>query len=466
MSNTNLWSDLYQQHQDQNVHQQALTYALEYLKGLRDQRVFPSTEALNRLSELDEPMPVQPNDPTTVLRQLHEIGSPTTVLHGNGRYFGFVNGGVLPSAMAARWLADAWDQNGALHVLSPITATLEQLCERWMVDLLGLPAGTAAGFVSGTSVASLCGMVAGRNALLKRKGWDVSEQGLFGAPPIRVVISQQAHSTVRKALSILGIGQRNIEWVSPDAQGRFDPQAMPTLDDNTLLILQAGNVNSGAFDDFVTLCGKAREVGAWVHVDGAFGLWAAACEQTKYLTAGVDLADSWSVDAHKTLNVAYDNGIILCKDRSALVSALQATGDYIQFSENRDAMLYGPEMSRRARGIELWAALKTLGRTGVDALVKQLCDHAQTFSHALPQHGFRVLNDVVFNQVMVVCESPDITTATLKNIQASGECWCGGSQWQGEPVIRISVCAWMTTSDDVAHTVATFVKAREQAQQT
>jgi glutamate/tyrosine decarboxylase-like PLP-dependent enzyme len=458
-----LTQQLRQQNQAHQLHEQAAAYAYDYLTHISDRRVFPSAEALAQLATLDELLPDQPHDPAAILRLLHEVGSPATVAQGGGRYFGFVNGNIIPTALAARWLADAWDQNAALHVMSPIAAKLEHLCEQWLVDLLGLPTGTAAGFVSGTSVATLCGMLAGRNALLQRRGWDVNEQGLFGAPPIRVVMSEQAHGTVRKALAILGIGRGSIEWIPADAQGRMDPARLPPLDDNSLLLLQAGNVNTGAFDAFVPICSAAQEAGAWVHIDGAFGLWAAASAQTRHLTEGIALADSWSVDAHKTLNAPYDSGIVLCKDQTALVNAMQASGSYMQFSSGRDGMLYGLEMSRRARGIELWALLKSLGRSGVDALIGQLCGHAQHFGQALRAEGFRVLNEVVFNQVLVACDSPAQTQATLQHIQSSGECWCGGSQWQGEPVIRISVCSWATTREDVERSVRAFVAARAAA---
>lgn len=439
----------------------AAQYAHDYLDNVDDRRVFPSAESLAQLTQFDEPFPQHSSDDLAILASLHEKGSPTTVAQGGGRYFGFVNGGIFPVALAARWLADTWDQNAALHTTSPIAAKLEQVCETWIVDLLGLPLGTAAGFVTGTSTATMCGLLVGRNQLLLQQGWDVKECGLFGAPPIRVVMSEQAHGTVTKALGIIGIGRSQIERIPADAQGRFDASKCPRLDSNTLLILQAGNVNTGAFDDFVTLCGKANEAGAWVHVDGAFGLWAAGCEGTKHLTKGVSSADSWSLDPHKTLNAPYDSGIILCKDRAAMIGALQASGSYIQYGDERDGMLYTPEMSRRARGVELWALLKSLGREGVDRLVAQLCARAKLFAHELDRHGFRILNDVVFNQVLVACDTPDMTTKTLKQVQEDGVCWCGGSQWNGDPAIRISVCSYVTTEEDVMRSVQAFVAARD-----
>lgn len=459
-----LWETHQQHNRDKAIYQQVLDYARDYLDTVRERNVYPADADIARLSELDELMPDYPMESSAVLQLLHDIGSPTTVAQGGGRYFGFVNGGVIPASLAARILADVWDQNAGLYVISPVSATLESLCERWIVDLMGLPDGTAAGFVSGTSTATMVGLLTGRNALLKQQGWDVSEQGLFGAPPIRVVMGEQAHGTVRKALQIIGIGNAQIEWIPADEQGRFSAEHLPELDNNTLVILQAGNVNSGAFDPFTEVCTKANQAGAWVHIDGAFGLWATASTPTQYLTEGIELADSWSVDGHKTLNTPYDSGIVLCKDRPAMVSALQATGSYIQFSEHRDAMLYVPEMSRRARGVEMWALLKTLGRSGVDTMIAQLCDRAKLFAELLPQYGFRILNDVVFNQVIVVCDTPELTQATLTQIQKDGVCWCGGSQWQGEPIIRISVCSWATTEEDVRLSVDAFANAYKAVQ--
>ena len=458
-----LWQQLNAEHVSRNAYRLALEYGSKYLDTLAERRVFPEAEALAALELFDEPLQDQPLAAQDVLKQLHDLGAPATTAQGGGRYFGFVNGGVLPAALGARLMADFWDQNAALQVMSPIAAKLEAICENWLVDLLDLPRGSAAGLVSGTSAATLCGLLAGRNALLRRHGWDVNAQGLFGAPMLRAVISDGAHITVRKTLAILGIGSEQIEMVPADQQGRFDVSQMPPLDDRTLLILQAGNVNSGAFDSFVPLCNAARKAGAWVHIDGAFGLWARACQSTAHLTAGVDLADSWSVDAHKTLNSPYDCGIIICRDRQALAGALQASDSYLQFGEGRDGMLYTLEMSRRARGVELWAALKSLGRTGIDQLVAQLCGRARQFVGELSMQGFRIHNEVVFNQVLVACDSPELTTRTLELIQGGGECWCGASPWQGEMVIRISVCSWATTEEDVQRSVAAFVAARAQA---
>ncbi|MDJ0956275.1 MAG: aminotransferase class V-fold PLP-dependent enzyme [Arenicellales bacterium] len=444
--------------------QQAHEYALDYINSIQDRPVYPNASDIAKLGQFDEPLPERSCEPSELLAALHGIGSPATVAQTGGRYFGFVNGGVQPAALGAKWLADAWDQNPALYVMSPTVSQLEQVCERWLIELFDLPDNTALGLVGGSSISILCGVAAARNELLRRQDWDVNANGLFGAPEIRVVVGEQAHATVFKALSLLGLGKERVELVPADEQGRMLARALPVLDDRSLVITQAGNVNSGAFDPFDEICESAKSANAWVHVDGAFGLWAGGSSSKSHLYTGASKADSWSVDAHKTLNAPYDCGIILCRHRDTLVSAMQATASYIQWSENRDGMLFTPDMSRRARAVELWATLKSLGKNGIATLVEQLCDRAQEFAEKLRLKGFRILNDVVFNQVLVACDHPQLTSATLENIQKSGECWCGGTMWQEQPVIRISVCSWQTTTKDVERTVNTFVESRIRAQ--
>jgi glutamate/tyrosine decarboxylase-like PLP-dependent enzyme len=417
-----LQEEMYSQIQSRELFEQAKSYAYSYIDSVFDRKVYPTDDAIKTLSAFDEPFPTVPSNPAKALRLLHEYGSPATVAQIGGRYFGFVNGSSVPTALAARWLSDVWDQNAALYVISPITSKLETICEKWLIELLELPTGTAAGFVSGTSTATLCGLAAGCNELLKRQGWDVNADGLFGAPNLRVVVGEQAHATVFKALAVLGLGQSRVEIVPTDDQGRMIADQLPTLDGHCLVIAQAGNVNSGAFDPIDEICNRARQANAWVHIDGAFGLWAAGSRNKKHLTKGIEKADSWSVDAHKTLNAPYDCGIILCRHREVLVAAMQATASYILYSEHRDGMHYAPEMSRRARGVELWAMLKSLGKEGVEELVDGLCDHAKQCAEGLRANGFRILNDVVFNQVLVACDTPEHTKATLENIQKSGEC--------------------------------------------
>ncbi len=437
--------------------------ALAYMNAVADRAVFPSKTALEALSEFREALPEGPGDPGAILDLLHRRGSPATVAQTGGRYFGFVNGGVLPVALAAKWLADSWDQNAALYVISPVASVLETVCEVWLVDLLGLPPGTAAGFVGGTSTATLCGLAVGRDELLARSGWDQRARGLFGAPQLRVVVGGQAHATVFKALSLLGLGRERVIVVPVDDQGRMIPEMAPPFDNSTLLIVQAGNVNTGAFDQFRPLCEKARAAGSWVHVDGAFGLWAAASGTRKYLVDGIEGADSWSTDAHKTLNAPYDNGIIFCREPEALARSMSMSGSYFAFSEDRDGMRYSPEMSRRARSVELWATLKALGRRGVGDLVDSLCDKATRFATGLEREGFSILNEVRFNQVLVSCGEATLTRETLGALQASGEAWCGSTTWKHEPAIRISVCSYMTTDEDVDRTICAFVKSRDEA---
>ena len=446
---------------NREIFEQAKSYALDYLDGVFEREVFPTDEALDNLARFEEPLPDAPGDPQALLRMLHEAGSPATVAHTGGRFFGLVMGSVFAPVIAAKWLADVWDQASTLYVTSPLMSQLETICQKWMVELLGLPAGTVAGFVSGSSSATLSGLAAGRYELCDRLDWDVNSKGLFGAPEIRVVVGAEAHSSVFKALAVLGLGKDRVELVPVDDQGRMIVSQIPALDDRCLVILQAGNVNSGSFDPIDQICDLARAANAWVHVDGAFGLWAAASRDKCHLVKGIEKADSWSVDAHKTLNAPYDSGIILCKKPEALVSALQMSGSYIAYSENRDGMLYTPEMSRRGRALDLWATLKTLGKSGVEELVDGLCQRARQAADGLRAQGFNVLNEVVFNQVLVACDTPEETHQTLRNLQRSGECWCGGAEWKGQSVIRISICSWATTAEDIGRTVAAFSAARK-----
>lgn len=456
---------LMQDYRTQSIFRDAAKYAFEYMGEVFDRPAFPESTALDNLSVFDEHLPEGPQDGREVLEMLNSCGSPATTAQTGGRYFGFVNGGAVPAGLAARWLADVWDQNAALYMISPIAGKLEGVCERWLKELLDLPGDTVAGLVGGTSLATLCGLAAGRYALLQGLGWDINEQGLGGAPRLRVVLSEQAHGTVFKALALLGVGRQNMEVIPADAHGRIDVERMPEVDSRTLLVLQAGNVNSGAFDAFEEIVPAASDAGAWIHVDGAFGLWARASRGKRDLVEGIEKADSWSVDGHKTLNTPYDCGIVLCRHPQQLIATMQASGAYIQYSEERDGMLYVPEMSRRARAIELWATLRNLGRSGVEQLVDGLCARAIEFAEMLHANNFDILNDVVFNQVLVSGNTDEETQHVLRSIQLSGECWCGGTVWQGRTAIRISVCSWATTNNDVRRSVEAFVEARRLYQQ-
>ena len=451
-----LYSDMNRQFKNKELFEEAKKYAYDYLDNIKNMDVFPSKQSLELLNRFSESMPENSCPPMEIIRFLHEAGSKNTVAQTGGKYFGFVNGSLTPVALAAKWLSDVWDQNSALYVISPVAAKLEELCEKWIVELLALPENTAAGFVSGSSTAIICALAAARNNILSRQGWDTAEKGLFGAPPVRVLIGEHAHSSVWKALSLLGFGKGNAEIVPADDQGRMRLDALPALDSNTLLILQAGNVNGGAFDPIDSICDIANKANAWVHIDGAFGLWAACCKSTQHLTRGIEKADSWSVDAHKTLNVPYDCGITLCKDRSALVNAMQASGSYIQYSENRDGMLYTPEMSKRARSVELWATLKYFGKSGIEELISYLCEMTKRFASGLAKNGFIVENEIVFNQIVIRCETPNDTAELLKKIQESGKCWCGAAVWNNKPVIRLSVCSWQTSAADIDECIELF----------
>ena len=458
------------QYQDKALFDQAKSYAFEYLKTIHnpaalktdDRPVYPDPDTLNALDTFDEPFPKELGNGQQILEMLHTIGSPATVAQTGGRYFGFVNGAAFPAALAAKWLADVWDQNAAMNVTSPVAAKLEAVCESWLKEIFNLPDSTVAGFVSGTSAATLCGLLAARNRILANMGWDVREKGLFDAPKPRVILGEQAHSTVFKALSLIGFGSQDLELIPVDSHGRMKVDQLPDIDETCLVIAQAGNVNTGAFDNFYKICDRASR--AWVHVDGAFGLWAAGSPSYAHLTRGMEKADSWSVDAHKTLNAPYDCGIVLCRHPEDMITALQNTGDYIIYSDKRDPMLYTPEMSRRARGIDLWATLKYLGKSGLASLVDHLCDMAKLLGKDLKNQGFTIHNDVEFNQVLLSCPKEETTKKMLDLIQADGTCWCGNSMWQGKTAIRISVCSWATTKADVAATAQAFIRARKKAE--
>ncbi|GMN04820.1 aminotransferase class V-fold PLP-dependent enzyme [Croceitalea sp. MTPC5] len=438
----------------------AQQYAFDYLEHVFDRNVYPTEEALNKLSIFDEELPVASANAKDVIEQLHTYGSQATTATLGGRYFGFVTGSALPVGMAAKNLATYWDQAPAMHVLSPIGSKLEAVVEKWLIDLFGLPENTAAGFVSGTSAANLCGLAAARYRILKRNDWDVNEKGLRNAPEIRIVTGKQAHSTVLKAVGILGLGKESIEWAAVDDQGRIVAESIPELNQNTILILQAGNVNSGAFDNFNAICEKAQKANAWIHIDGAFGLWAEAVSKLKYLTKGIEKASSWAVDGHKTLNTPYDCGIVMCSDPEAMTAALHMSGSYIVESPERDGMFYTPEMSRRARVMELWAIMKYLGKNGIDEMILNMHHRAKQFAKEIGAlKGFHVENDIVFNQVLVRCDSDALTQQVLHNIQKLRTCWLGGSVWFGKKVMRVSICSWATNESDITISIESFEKA-------
>jgi glutamate/tyrosine decarboxylase-like PLP-dependent enzyme len=423
--------------------------AREYLRTSTARRVAPRPPDVDALRELEEPFPESSSSPADVLALLDRVGSPGTVATTGGRFYGFVNGGVLPAAMAASWLTGAWDQNVALRVMSPSGAAFEDVALGWVLDILLLPKTSGGAIVTGATTANFCGLAAARHALLRRAGWDAEGDGLFGAPPLRVVVGDEVHVSLLKALGLLGLGRNRVERVRVDGQGRMRADALPDLDDRTIVCIQAGNVNTGAFDPAVEICRRAHERGAWVHVDGAFGLWAAASPRYRHLTDGFGDADSWATDGHKWPNVGYDCGITVVRDPDALRAAMAGTAAYFAPGDRREPSQFSPEMSRRARGVELWAALRSLGREGLAALVERTAGHATRFADGLRERGYEILNDVVINQVLVSFGSAEVTRATIARIQADGVLWCGGTEWQNRTAMRISVSSWATTEDDV-----------------
>ena len=432
---------------------EACERALGYLGTLADRPVAPDPAAVGALALLDFALPPGGLPAPEVLRMLDEAGSPATVASGGPRYFGFVTGGALPVAQAASWLTTAWDQNTALDVMSPAAARLGRVALRWVTGLLGLPDGTAGAFVTGATMANATCLAAARDAVLTSHGWDAAGQGLVGAPPVTVVVGGEVHATVRKALGIVGLGRDRAVVLPADGQGRIDPRDLPALDGPAIVCLQAGNVNTGASDPFPALAGWARRHGAWVHVDGAFGLWAAASPALAGQVAGMADADSWATDCHKWLNTTYDCGVALVRDGQALAAAMRASASYLP-GEASEGMHLTPQSSSRARGAEVWATLATLGAGGIAALVDGSCRLARRFADGLRAAGFEVLNDVVLNQVLVSFGTPERTDAVIAAVQRDGTCWCGPTTWHGLRAMRISVSGWNTTDDDIDRSIA------------
>jgi len=438
--------------------QAASERASKFIAALPDRPVAPSPSAIANLDRLGGPLPSDASDPLDTLALLDEVGSPAAVASAGPRYFGFVIGGSLPAALAANWLAGAWDQNGAMRIMSPVAARLEEIVLAWTLELLNLPTSAGGGFVTGTTAANFTALAAARTALLARSGWNVEEDGLFGAPPIHVVVGGEVHVSLLKALSMLGLGRKRVTRVPVDHQGRMLADVLPPLDNRTLVCIQAGNVNTGAFDPAAEICARAGDANAWVHVDGAFGLWAALSPQYAPLLRGAEDADSWAIDCHKWLNVPYDSGMAVVRDPNHLKAAMSLSAAYLAPSEEREPWHFVPESSRRARGVELWAAMRSLGRGGLCELVERNCRQARLFATRLQSAGFAILNDVVLNQVLVSFGTPGQTRQIIAAIQADGTCWCGGTEWQGHTAMRISVSNWSTSDDDVERSAAALVR--------
>lgn len=441
----------------------AANRSARYLAEAAKRRVAPSPEAVAALDALGGELQKSACEPREVLAMLDQIGSPASVVSSGGRYFGFVIGGALPAALAANWLAGAWDQNAGLSVTSPIAAKVEEVVLAWIVDLLGLPATCGGGFVTGTTMANFSALAAARTALLKRDGWNVEEQGLFGAPPIHIVVGDEAHASLLKALAMVGFGRSRVIRVPTDGQGRMIAEQLPELTDRTLVCTQAGNVNTGACDPVGEICSRAKERGAWVHVDGAFGLWAAVSPDHAHLVDGAANADSWAIDCHKWLNVPYDSGMVLVRNAEHLRSAMSLSAAYLQTGNTREPCHYTPEVSRRARGIEMWAALKSLGRDGLRDLIERNCRHAKIFATRLRAAGFEILNEVELNQVLVSFGSAEETRRVIAELAKEGTCWCGGTEWHGRSAMRISVSNWNTNEDDVDRSIAAILRTAKKS---
>ena len=437
---------------------EAAERAARYLSDLDRRSVAPTPSALAGLAAFDEALPEAPSDPAATLRLLDEVGSPATMAMAGGRFFGFVIGGSLPVTLAANWLAGAWDQNAGLYRPTPGAAQIELVAHRWLLELFGLPPAWVSAFVTGATVANLCALAAARHAVLRRLGWNVEARGLFGAPEITVVVGEEVHPSVAKSLGVLGLGRSRVVRVPVDAQGRMRADRIPALTGPTIVCAQAGNVNTGAIDPLAAICARAQADGAWVHVDGAFGLWAAASPALRPLVAGLAEADSCATDAHKWLNVPYDCGLAFVRDADALKAAMAVTAEYLPTEGGfRNPSDFTPELSRRARGVEVWAALRSLGRRVVADLIDRHCAQARRFAALLTQAGYEILNEVVLNQVLVSFGSPERTAQVIKAIQEDGTCWCGITVWQGRTAMRISVSSWATTDADVERSAAAMI---------
>ena len=447
----------------QELLQSVALRAARYLQDIQERRVRPSGEAVRAVEQLVEPLPAGPTEPQEVIRMLDDLGSPATMGIAGPRFFGFVIGGSLPAALAANWLATAWDQNAGLFASTPVSAVLEEVSLSWLLDVLALPAGSGGAFVTGATVANFTALAAARHTVLERAGWDVEAKGLFGAPDIQVVVSEEVHPSLIKSLGMLGLGRERVVRVAVDQQGRMRVDRLPQLRTPAIVCVQAGNVNTGSFDPVTEICRRAHEAGAWVHVDGAFGLWAAASPRYAHLVEGCSEADSWATDAHKWLNVPYDSGLAFVRDPKNLRGAMSLQAAYLPQGEHREPMMYVPELSRRARGVDIWAALKSLGRRGLSEMIERCCHYARRFADGLSKAGFEILNEVVLNQVLVSFGSPEKTQRVIAAVQEEGTCWCGPTVWQGRDAMRISVSSWATTEADVDRSLEAILRVAANA---
>ena len=435
-----------------------------YLEDLGSRPVFPRPENVRRLeSALATAMPDGPTPADDVLAFMDDYGSPATVATAGGRYFGFVTGGALPATAAAHTLATAWDQNCFSYTSSPAAALFEQTAIRWLKDIFGFPADSEGTLVTGATMANFTCLAAARHEVLRKAGWDVDKHGLRGSPPIQVIAGQEAHATLFKMISLLGFGRAHVVRVPVDGQGRMNASALPAIQAPSIVCIQAGNVNAGSFDPAPEIIERAHAGGAWVHVDGAFGLWARTSPRRAHLMAGFEAADSLATDAHKWLNVPYDTGVALVRKAESLRAAMSITGDYLLLGQHRDAIDLTPDSSRRARGIDVWAALRQLGRSGLAELIDRHCDQARWLADQLALAGVEILNDVVLNQVVVAFGDDERTRRVIAALQKAGDCWCGGTRWQGREAMRISISSWATTQDDIEITFRAILAAEDAA---
>jgi glutamate/tyrosine decarboxylase-like PLP-dependent enzyme len=439
-----------------------------YVRSVPERPVAPQASVEELRATLDRPLPDGPVEPLEVIETLARDVEPGLTQMGSGRYFGFVIGGALPTALAADWLTSAWDQNAGLALPTPAATVVEEVAGRWLKELLGIPAHASFALVTGCQMAHATALAAARHHVLREAGWDVEADGLAGSPPIRVLAGAKRHGTLGRALRFIGLGTGCVREIPADGQGRMDVDALraglAAGGGPTIVCGQLGEVNTGACDDLDAIADAASEAGAWLHVDGAFGLWAAAAPSRRHLTAGSERADSWATDAHKWLNVPYDSGLAFCAHPDSHRAALGIRSDYLVFAEPgaaREPVDWTPEHSRRARGLTVYAALRSLGRAGVAELVERTCAHARALAAALAElPGCELLNDVVLNQVLLRFEDDETTDAVVAAVQAGGEAWLGGTVWDGRRAIRLSVSCWRTSEEDVARTVEAFAAAR------
>ena len=441
----------------------AADYAADFVEALGERPVGWQAGIDELAAALGGPLPEQGLPARAVIESLVEAVEPGLVGIPSGRYFGFVIGGALPAALAADWLTSVWDQNSGLYAAGPAAAVVEEVARGWLAELLGLPAGVSVAYVTGCQMAHVTALAAARQQVLARVGWDVAADGLAGSPPIRVVVGAKRHVTIDRALRLLGIGASSLRVVPADEQGRMRVSELPELTEApTIVCGQAGEVNTGACDDLDAIADAAQAGGAWFHVDGAFGLWAAASPELRHLVRGCERADSWATDAHKWLNVPYDSGLAFCAHEDAHRAAMSVTASYLVQAKDarmRDAVDWTPEFSRRARGFSVYAAIRSLGRTGVAELVERCCAHARRFAGLLERGGATIVNDVVLNQVLVRFGDGEHTREVIERVQRDGTCWLAGTDWGGEHAMRISVSNWRTTGDDVDRSAAAILAA-------